>query len=88
MIQDPITESVAEVIGMSVEQAENSPSVAARKAAAVLRKNGFVRRYNNAAWERGQRWFAPGSSVPMPDKCSTTILGMAMIDGLIAMPIT
>lgn len=83
MVQDPITNAVAEIIGMSIEQAESSPSVAARKAAAVLRKNGFERRYNAAAWERGQRWFAPNATVPMPDKCSTTILGIALIDGLI-----
>lgn len=83
MLQDPITEQVAELIGMSVAEATAKPRTAARRAAAVLRKNGFEHRYCHRAWEREMRWYAPGSDVPLSDLCATTTLGIALIEGKI-----
>jgi len=82
-MQDPITQSVADKLGMTPEEAEAKPRTAARRAAAVLRANGYTRKQYHVAWERGMRWFAPGASVPTSDRCSTTILAMAMLDGKI-----
>jgi hypothetical protein len=81
MTQDPITMSVADAIGMTVEQAELQPKTAARRAAAVLRNNGFERRACHLAWERGSRWYKSGSTIPLPDLCATSILGVALLSG-------
>lgn len=83
-IQDPITLSVAKAIGMTVEECEENPKRAARKAAAVLKANGYERRYCTSAWDRGMRWYRKGSDIPERDMCSTTMLGVAMIEGNVA----
>jgi hypothetical protein len=83
LTQDPITERVASAIGMTVEEAEGNTMVAARNAASVLRAAGFTRKYNHGAWDRGMRWFKPGSDVPLPDLCATSVLGVAIVDGLV-----
>ena len=81
MTQDPITQSVANAIGMSVEDCELYPRKAARLAAAKLRRNGYDRKYCHLSWERGMRWYYKGSAVPEPDYCSTSLLGIALIEG-------
>lgn len=79
-MQDPITQQVASVIGLEVEEAEHNSRLASRRAAAVLKRNGYSRRYCHQAWNRGSRWYAPGSDVPQ-DYCSTSMLGIALIEG-------
>lgn len=80
-MQDPITASVAAALGMSDVEAEQYPQRASRRAAAVLRANGYSRRYCYTAWERGYRWYRAGKDVPERDLCATTLLGIAMVEG-------
>lgn len=82
-IQDPLTEDISNAIGMTTAQAENNLRLAARRAGKVLRANGFHRSYCNESWNRGMRWFAPshGYTRPEPDKCATSMLGIALIAG-------
>jgi len=80
-MQDPITQNVANVIGMTAEECELQPKKAARLAAAKLRANGYQRKYCNDAWERGLRWYLNGSDIPQPDYCATSLLGVALIEG-------
>jgi len=81
--QDPMTQNVANAIGMTAEECELQPKKAARLAAAKLRANGYERRYCHTAWERGMRWYYNGSDVPQPDYCATSLLGVALIEGRI-----
>ena len=73
-----ITPAVAAAIGMSVDQAESNTAKASRLAAHKLRELGYTRKYCHAAWNRGQRWFAPASTVPMGDDPAVVILGVAL----------
>ena len=82
-IQDPITKNVSDFLGMTPEQADAQPVKAARRAASVLRQNGYVRKYCHSAWSRGHRWYYKDSNVPESDFCSTTLLGVALIEGRI-----
>jgi hypothetical protein len=82
-LQDPITANVAAAIGMTAEECESNPKRAARKAAACLRANGYSKRYCHIAWQRGMRWYYQESDVPEPDYCSTSLLGVALIEGRI-----
>lgn len=82
-MQDPVTSTVAKALGMTAEQCDSSPALAARRAGALLRANGYERRYYTMAWERGMRWFYAGSSVPEPALCATTTLGVAIAQGRI-----
>jgi hypothetical protein len=84
LMQDPVTQNVANAIGMSPEDCEAHPKKAARLAAAKLRANGYVRKYCHSAWSRGMRWYYKDSQVPEPDYCSTSLLGVALVDGRIA----
>jgi hypothetical protein len=84
MVQDPITQKVADAIGMTPEECDLHPKKAARLAAAKLRSNGYVRKYHHLAWERGMRWYYKDSSVPEPDYCSTSLLGVALAEGKIS----
>jgi hypothetical protein len=79
-IQDPITAQVASTLGMTPDEAESNHTKAARRAAAILKANGYTRTYCEAAWNLGMRWCAPGSTVAQ-DYCSTTMLGVALING-------
>lgn len=79
-MQDPITKNVSDFLGMTPEQADAQPVKAARKAAAVLRANGYTRKYCHSAWSRGQRWYYKDSNVPESDLCSTTLLGIALVE--------
>lgn len=82
-IQDPVTSSVASALGMTAEECDANPRRAARRAARVLRENGFRTDYCHRAWERGVRWYYKGSDIPERDLCATSLLGIAMIDGRI-----
>jgi hypothetical protein len=83
LMQDPITQSVANAIGMTPQECESQPKKAARKAAAILRANGYAKKYCHSAWQRGMRWYYNGSDVPERNLCATSLLGIAMIDGRI-----
>ena len=83
-MQDPITKQVSDYLGMTPTEADRSPATAARRAAKVLRANGYVRKYCHHAWNRGYRWFYAGSDVPERDLCATSLLGVALIDGRIS----
>ena len=84
LMQDPITQNVANAIGMTANECEAHPKKASRLAAAKLRANGYERKYCHQAWERGMRWYYKGSTVPEPDYCATSLLGIALIEGKIA----
>lgn len=80
-MQDPITKRVSDYLGMTPEQADAQPAKAARKAAKVLREHGYVRKYCHSAWDRGNRWYYKNSNVPESDLCSTSLLGVALVEG-------
>lgn len=82
-MQDPVTKNVADAIGMTQEECDGHPKKAARLAAAKLRANGYERKYCHLAWERGMRWYYKGSNVAEPNYCSTSLLGVAIIEGKI-----
>jgi hypothetical protein len=73
-----VTPQVAAVIGMTVAQANDNVNRASRLAAAKLRAMGYARKYCTSAWNRGQRWYAPGSVVPLADAPAVQILGAAI----------
>ena len=63
---------------MTPDQTINDPRRASILAGRYLRMIGYERKYNHAAWDRGMRWFAPGSSVPMQDATNIVILNYAL----------
>ena len=83
-MQDPITKQVSDFLGMTEDQADSNPRAASRRAAAVLRANGFIRKYSHSAWNRGYRWYYQGSDVPERDLCATSLLGIALVEGKIS----
>lgn len=82
-IQDPITKQVSDYLGLSAEEADGNPRMAAKRAGAALRKNGYVRKYCHDTWNRGYRWYHQDSDVPERDLCATSILGVALANGRI-----
>lgn len=84
-MQDPVSSRVAAAISMSTEDANTRLTVASRRAAQVLRANGFVRAYCHHTWDRGMRWWKPADTqAPLPNRCATTILGSQLTAGNIA----
>ena len=81
--QDPITKLVSDYLGMTEEEADANPRMAAKRAGAALRKHGYVRKYCHVTWNRGYRWYYQDSDVPERDLCATSILGIALASGRI-----
>jgi len=55
----------------------------ARRAAAWLKEKGFRHEYCHSAWQRGMRWYAPGSDVPESDERSYDVAIVALVRGAI-----
>lgn len=70
----PASPKAAKAIGMTTDEAAKDPRRASILAGRYLRMLGYERKYNHAAWDRGMRWFRPGSDVPLEDATNVTIL--------------
>ncbi len=51
-----------------------------RKSGVALRKMGYIRKYSHLAWERGFRWYAPGSSIPLSEISPAHVLGSILVN--------
>lgn len=79
MTQDfPASPKAAQVIGMTLDQTIQDPRRASVLAGRYLRMLGYERKYNHAAWDRGMRWFKPGSDIALHDATNVTILSQEL----------
>ena len=74
----PPTQKVLNALNITEQQASKNPKSVIFAASKKLKSMGYVRKMNHMAWERGLRWFAPDSSVPMENADTATILAYAL----------
>ena len=74
----PPTQKVLSALNISEKQASENPKSVIFAASKKLQAMGYARKMNHMAWERGMRWFAPNSSVPMENADTATILAYAL----------
>ena len=75
----PATPAAAKAICMTVDEAATDTRRASILAGRYLRMLGYERKYCHYAWDRGMRWYAPGSDLPMQDATNVTILSYVLV---------